>query len=99
VFFGYFREQGSGLASGLASGYYTMRIAQSVAGQWLARFVNAKGNTVKEVRATVGHGEPPPQRIKLTIDIGGGCVSIDVHFDSITIGVWYCGEIGKEVVE
>jgi hypothetical protein len=83
VFFGYFRESGSGLPTG----FYTIRIAQGVAGQWLARFVDAKGNTVKEVPATVGHGEPPLEgkEVQLTIGIDEGGVGIDVRFDRIII--------------
>jgi hypothetical protein len=83
VFFGYFRTP---QASGLPAGLYTVRIIRSDLGQWLARVVNEKNiEALGKVPATVGPGEPPPQRIKLTTDIDGGCACIDVHFDSITI--------------
>jgi len=73
VFFGYFRTpQGSGLPAG----FYTVRIAQSVAGQWLARFVDAKGNTVKEVPAEVGPATKTQFKLFLGIEheSGGGVV-------------------------
>jgi hypothetical protein len=50
VLFCYFRTPQS---SDLPTGFYTVRIAQSATGEWVARFVDAKGNTVKEVPATV----------------------------------------------
>jgi len=85
VFFGYFRTPQS---SGLPSGFYTVRIARSATGEWLARFVDAKGNTVKEGPATVGRGEPLAQRSpRLTIDIGLGSMCIDFHFGPIVIKV------------
>jgi hypothetical protein len=56
----YFRTPQS---SKLPTGFYTVRIAQSATGEWRARFVDAKGNTVKEVPATVvDHGEPVAQK-------------------------------------
>jgi hypothetical protein len=64
VFFGYFRTPQS---SELPTGFYTVRIAQSATGEWLARFVDAKGNTVKEVPAIVGHGQPPPEGKKIQL--------------------------------
>jgi hypothetical protein len=84
VFFGYFRTPQS---SELPTGFYTVRIAQSATGEWLARFVDAKGNTVKEVPATVGHGEPPAQKrnIRLTIKIDQDRTCIDLEVDGIII--------------
>lgn len=83
VFFGYFRIPQS---SGIPSGFYTVRIARSATGEWLARFVDAKGNTVKEVPATVGRGERLAQKpIWLTLDIGTGNICIDVRVGPIVI--------------
>jgi len=82
VFFGYFRTPQT---SGLPSGFYTVRIAQSATGEWLARFVNAKGNTVKEVPATVDRVEPPLQTTKLTMFLNEEGFGIGVNFDSIKI--------------
>jgi hypothetical protein len=60
MFLAYFRTPQS---SNLPTGFYTVRIAQSATGEWVARFVDAKGNTVKEVPATVvDHGEPVAQK-------------------------------------
>jgi hypothetical protein len=59
VLFCYIRTPQS---SNLPTGFYTVRIAQSATGNWLARFVDAKGNTVQEVPATVVHGEPVAQK-------------------------------------
>jgi hypothetical protein len=58
VLFCYIRPPQS---SNLPTGFYTVRIAQSATGNWLARFVDAKGNTVQEVPATVGRVEPRAQ--------------------------------------
>jgi hypothetical protein len=93
VFLGYFRiPQGSALPSG----FYMVRIAKSATGEWLARFVDAKGNTVKEVPATVGHGETPARQkpIELTIDIGMSSICIDVRFGPIVIKL--CAERERE---
>jgi len=86
VFFGYFQTPQS---SELTTGFYTVRIAQSATGEWLARFVDAKGNTVKEGPATVGHGEPPAQRLPgwLTIDIGPDEICIDFHLGPYIIKI------------
>jgi hypothetical protein len=93
VFFGYFRvPQGSGIPAG----FYTVRIARSATGEWLARFVDAKGNTVKEVPATVGHGEPPAQKTsgRLTIEIDPDEICIDFHIGPIVIKVCRIGFVG-----
>jgi hypothetical protein len=82
VFYGYFRTPQS---SKLPSGFYRVRIAQSATGEWVARFVDAKGNTVKEGPATVGDREPLPQRVKLTIDINPEVACIDFHSRLIDI--------------
>jgi hypothetical protein len=84
VFFGYFLTP---QASGLPSGFYTVRIAQSATGEWLARFVDAKGNTVKEVQATVGYGKPPVQKQRgLTIEIEpDGTICIDLEIRGLII--------------
>jgi hypothetical protein len=84
VFFGYFRIPQS---SGIPAGFYTVRIARSATGEWLARFVDAKGNTVKEVPATVGRVEPPAQngRGRLTIEIGPDEICIDFRIGRIVI--------------
>jgi len=84
--YAYFRTPQS---SKLPTGFYTVRIAQSATGEWLARFVDAKGNTVKEVPATV-HGEPLAQRPRLTIDIDLDSACIDLHFPRI--GIKLCVE-------
>jgi hypothetical protein len=74
-------------SSDLPTGFYTVRIAQSATGEWVARFVDAKGNTVKEVRATVDRVEPPLQTTKLTMflneegfRIGGAIGEIEISF-------------------
>ena len=85
VFFGYFWTPQS---SELPTGFYTVRIAQSATGEWLARFVDAKGNTVKEGPATVGHGEPPAQKTSgglLTIEIDPDRICMDFHIGPIVI--------------
>jgi hypothetical protein len=74
-------------SSNLPTGFYTVRIAQSATGEWLARFVDAKGNTVKEVPATVGHGDPLAQKPRLTIDIDPDSACIDAHFRRFGIKV------------
>jgi hypothetical protein len=86
VFFGYFRIPRPS-ASGIPAGFYTVRIARSATGEWLARFVDAKGNTVKEVPATVGRVEPPAQngRGRLTIEIGPDEICIDFRIGRIVI--------------
>jgi hypothetical protein len=86
VFFGYFRTPQS---SELPTGFYTVRIAQSATGEWLARFVDAKGNTVKEGPATVGHGETPAQKTSggWTIEIGPDGICIDYHIRPIVTKV------------
>jgi hypothetical protein len=86
VFLAYFRvPQGSGIPSG----FYSLRIARSATGEWLARFVDAKGNTVTEGPATVGHGEPRAQngRGRLTTEIGPDEICIDFHIGRIVIKV------------
>jgi hypothetical protein len=87
VFFGYFRTPQS---SELPTGFYTVRIAQSATGEWLARFVDAKGNTVKEGPATVGHGETPAQKTSggRTIKIEPpDRICIDFHYKDIDVEV------------
>jgi hypothetical protein len=67
----YFRTPQS---SKLPSGFYRVRIAQSATGEWVARFVDAKGDTVKERPATVGDREPqgPPGKSGALGGGGGG---------------------------
>jgi hypothetical protein len=87
VFFGYFRTP---QASGLPSGFYTVRILQSE-GQWLARFVNesdkgnnAKGNTVKEVPAEVGPATKTQFKLFLGIEHESGSSVVFVR--TIAVG-------------
>jgi hypothetical protein len=83
VFFGYFRTP---QPSGLPSGFYRVRIMQPATGEWIAFFVDAKGNTVKEVPATVvGRGEPSTLKQWLTLDIDPFSICIDKRFVFIVI--------------
>jgi hypothetical protein len=79
VFYGYFRTPQS---SELPTGFYTVRIAQSATGEWVARFVDAKGNTVKEGPATVGRMKPPAENgrwIRLSLEITPYGICFDLH--------------------
>jgi len=87
VFLAYFRTPQS---SNLPTGFYTVRIGKLAVGEWVARYVDAKGNTVKEVPATVGREEPVAQKPWFTIDIDPNSVCIDVHFRRI--GIKLCVE-------
>jgi hypothetical protein len=87
VFFGYFRTP---QASGLPSGFYTVRILQSE-GQWLARFVNESdpGNN-KEVPAEVGPATKTQFKLFLGIEheSGGGVVLRHIAVgDSVSVQV------------
>ncbi len=86
VFYGYFRTPSG---AGLPAGFYTVRIARSATGNWLARFVDATGNTVKEVAAIVDSGTGE-QRFTVTGGYGGGCLTIDAHGGDWSITVTLC---------
>ena len=81
VFFGYFRTP---QASGLPSGFYTVRILQSK-GQWLARFVNESdpGNN-KEVPAEVGPATKTQFKLFLGIEHESGSSVVFVR--TIAVG-------------
>jgi hypothetical protein len=81
VFFGYFRTP---QASGLPSGFYTVRILQSE-GQWLARFVNESdpGNN-KEVPAEVGPATKTQFKLFLGIEHESGSSVVFVR--TIAVG-------------
>jgi len=83
VLFCYIRTPQS---SNFPTGFYTVHIAQSATGNWLARFVDAKGNTVQEVPATVGRVEPRAQNgrwMRLSLKVTLDAICFDLHMGYI----------------
>lgn len=92
VITGYFRFDDS---SDFPPGYYTVRFLSS-GGKWLARYLDSKGNTVKEIAADVGAGTGE-QDVHFTASIDVFCITVTVCAFGYCVSYTHCYPEGKRL--